>query len=149
MKKVLGILFVMVIMAVSALAVVTDSATVPVFLDFPEFVRLSVAPGDDGQFNLGFFSDPQVSLKGDIVKLLAEANVGYGVTSLVTPVPGYENWANSLVVMIDYLTPGFGQPGSVIFNAGISIPSTINILELGAVGDETHIADVTFTISSW
>ena len=151
MKKVLGILFVMVIMTVSALAV-SDTVTVPVYLDFPEFVRLSVAPGDDGEYNLGFFSDPQlrqVSLRGDMVKLLAEANVGYNVSSVVTPVPGYESWANSLVVIIDYLTPGFGQPGSVIFNAGISIPSTINILELGAVGDGTKIADVTFTISSY
>ncbi|WP_158526186.1 hypothetical protein, partial [Petrotoga sp. 9PW.55.5.1] len=143
-----GILFVMVIMAVSMLAA-SDSVTVPVYLNVPEFVRLSVAPGDDGQFNLAFdLLNPDASVQ-DTVALLAEANVAYIVTSSVTEVAGYGAWVdpNVFSVSIDNSVSGFGAAGSVTFNT----TATINVLDnlnLGSVADGTKIADVTFTISS-
>lgn len=147
MKKVLGILFVMVIMAVSMLAQVTDSATVPVYLNVPEFVRLSVAPGDDGQFNLVFdLLNPDATVQ-DTVALLAEANVSYGVASSVSEVTGYESWASLVNVSIDTSVIGFGSAGVVTFDTTATI-NVIDNLNLGTLTTNTKIADVIFTISS-
>jgi len=148
MKKVLGILFVMVIMAVSALAAPSDLEIVPVFLRIPEFVKLSVAPGDDGKFEL-FFDPayPDVTVQ-DTVKLLAEANINYTVeVSSVNPVSGYESWANLVNISIDTLATGFGTPGVVTFNTTATI-NVIDTLYLGPIPSATHIADVVFTISA-
>lgn len=146
MKKVLGILFVMVIMAVSMLAA-SDSVTVPVYLNVPEFVRLSVAPGDDGQFNLAFdLLNPDASVQ-DTVALLAEANVAYIVNSSVSEVAGYESWASLVNVSIDTLVSGFGSAGVVTFDTTATI-NVIDNLNLGTLTTTTKIADVIFTISS-
>ncbi|WP_158526177.1 hypothetical protein, partial [Petrotoga sp. 9PW.55.5.1] len=142
-----GILFVMVIMAVSMLAQVTDSATVPVYLNVPEFVRLSVAPGDDGQFNLVFdLLNPDATVQ-DTVALLAEANVSYGVASSVSEVTGYESWASLVNVSIDTSVIGFGSAGVVTFDTTATI-NVIDNLNLGTLTTNTKIADVIFTISS-
>ena len=160
MKKVLGILFVMVIMAVSALAAPSDLEIVPVFyleivpvfLRIPEFVKLSVAPGDDGRFEL-FFDPayPDVTVQ-DTVKLLAKANINYTVeVSSVNPVSGYESWAKLVNISIDTLATGFGTPGVVTFNTTATINwmmSVIDTLYLGPIPSATHIADVVFTISA-
>jgi len=151
MKKVLGILFVMVIMAVSALAAPSDLEIVPVYLNVPPFVRLSVDPSDpDGQFNLSF--DPANSnlWLGDTVTLLAEANVSYTVSSSVVPVAGYDNWVSLVMVVIDPSVSELGHPGSVTFDttASMYLGSMLNFPEWGAIPLPTHIADVVFTISA-
>ncbi|RAO98503.1 hypothetical protein PW5551_09590 [Petrotoga sp. 9PW.55.5.1] len=134
-------------MAVSMLAQVTDSATVPVYLNVPEFVRLSVAPGDDGQFNLVFdLLNPDATVQ-DTVALLAEANVSYGVASSVSEVTGYESWASLVNVSIDTSVIGFGSAGVVTFDTTATI-NVIDNLNLGTLTTNTKIADVIFTISS-
>ncbi|HOK16208.1 MAG TPA: hypothetical protein PKZ30_03515 [Defluviitoga tunisiensis] len=146
MKKILGIVVLMMVMTVSALAV-SDSATVPVYLNVPEFVRLSVDENDDGEFNLVFDpADPESTVE-DTVALLAEANVSYTVSSIVNLVRGYADWANLINVTIDKSVTGFGLPGEVSFNATAYI-NVIDHLNLGTVPADTHIADVVFTISS-
>jgi len=145
MKKILGIVVLMMVMTVSALAV-SDSATVPVYLNVPEFVRLSVDENDDGEFNLVFDpADPESTVE-DTVALLAEANVSYTVSSIVKLVRGYADWANLINVTISSAS-GFGAPGTVTFDTTATLDVFGNI-NLGTVPADTHIADVVFTISS-
>ncbi|MFY9125602.1 MAG: hypothetical protein WAO32_01400, partial [Defluviitoga tunisiensis] len=69
MKKILGILSVLLVLAVSVLAV-ADTETVPVYLEVPAFVRITVDEVD-GAFNLVFDpADPESTVE-DTVALLA------------------------------------------------------------------------------
>ncbi len=145
MKRILGILSVLLVLAVSVLAV-TDTETVPVYLEVPAFVRITV-DDVDGVFNLVFDpADPESTVE-DTVALLAEANVSYTVSSIVNPVTDYTDWANLINVTIDDSVTGFGLPGEVSFNATAYI-NVIDHLSYGTVPANTHIADVVFTISS-
>ena len=145
MKKILGIVVLMMVMAVSALAV-SDTATVPVYLNVPAFVRLSVNDSD-GQFDLVFNPATPASTVEDTVALLAEANVNYSIDSTVTAVSGFESWANLVSISIDTSVSGFGTPGNVTFNTTAYI-NVVDNLDLGTVSANTKIADVVFTISS-
>jgi len=145
MKRILGILSVLLVLAVSVLAV-TDTETVPVYLNVPAFVRITVYEVD-GAFNLVFNPANPENTVEDTVALLAEANVSYTVSSIVNPVTDYTDWANLINVTIDDSVTGFGQPGKVIFNASAYI-NVIDHLSYGNVPANTHIADVVFTISS-
>lgn len=151
MKKVLGIVVLMMVMAVSALAA-TDTATVPVYLNIPEFVRLSVAPGDDGQFDLAFDpSNPDATVQ-DTVSLLAEANVNYDVElTSINPVGNYDDLANLITVSLDTtIDSNFGNPGNANLSA-TAVFDTQGYFELAnpvVLNQSTHIADVIFTISS-
>ncbi|PNR92587.1 hypothetical protein [Petrotoga sp. 9PWA.NaAc.5.4] len=145
MKKILGIVVLMIVMAVSALAI-SDTATVPVYLNVPAFVRLSVNDSD-GQFDLVFNPATPASTVADTVALLAEANVNYSINHSVTPVSGFESWANLVNISIDTSVSGYGTPGNVTFNTTASI-NVLNNLSLGTVPAGTKIADVVFTISS-
>jgi hypothetical protein len=146
MKRILGILSVLLVLAVSVLAV-TDTETVPVYLEVPAFVRITVDDDDvDGVFNLVFDpADPESTVE-DTVALLAEANVSYTVSSIVNPVTGYTDWANLINVTISSAS-GFGAPGTVTFDTTATLDVFGNI-NLGTVPANTHIADVVFTISS-
>lgn len=151
MKKILGIVVLMMVMTVSALAV-SDSATVPVYLNIPEFVRLSVAPGDDGQFDLAFDpSNPDATVQ-DTVSLLAEANVNYDVEfDGINPVGNYDDLANLITVSLDTtIDSNFGNPGNANLSA-TAVFDTQGYFELAnpvVLNQSTHIADVIFTISS-
>lgn len=149
MKKVLSLAVLMMVMliSVSGLSQVEDSVDVPVYLNVPEFVRLSVASGDDGQFDLEFDIDDPDAAISDTVALLAEANVSYNVTSSVAPVSGYEDWEALL-----HITPNddnlfSGDAGNTVINATATI-NVIDNLNLGTLTPSTKIADVTFTITS-
>jgi len=148
MKKVLGMAVLMMVMliSVSGLAV-SDTVDVPVYLNVDPFVRLSVASGDDGQFDLDFdIDDPDAEIS-DTVELLAEANVDYEVTSSVSPVTNYEEWAGLLEITPNESSPFNGDAGNTVINA-IATINVIDNLNLGALTTNTKIADVTFTISS-
>ncbi len=151
MKKVLGILFVMVIMAVSALAA-TDTATVPVYLNVPEFVRLSVDENDDGRFDLYVDpAGPDLTVE-DTVSLLAEANVYYDVVvEGINAVDSYDDLANLITVTLDKtVEDNFGNPGNAYLSA-TAVFDTQGYFELAnpvVLNQSTHIADVIFTISS-
>ena len=145
MKKILGILSVLLVLAVSVLAV-ADTETVPVYLEVPAFVRITVDEVD-GAFNLVFDpADPESTVE-DTVALLAEANVNYRVDTAVQTFTAYSNWASLISVTIDDSVTGFGLPGEVSFNATAYI-NVIDHLSYGTVPADTHIADVVFTISS-
>lgn len=145
MKRILGILSVLLVLAVSVL-VVADTETVPVYLNVPAFVRITVDDAD-GAFNLVFDPANPESTVEDTVALLAEANVNYTVSSFVNPVTGHTDWANLIQVTIDTGTTGFGLPGSVTFDTTATL-NVIDNLDLGTVTAGTKIADVVFTISS-
>ena len=148
MKRILGILSVLLVLAVSVLAV-ADTETVPVYLEVPAFVRITVDEVD-GAFNLVFDpADPESTVE-DTVALLAEANVNYDVDFSLLPVQSYSNWASLISVTIDDSVSGFGLPGEVSFNATayINVIDLIDHLSYGTVPANTHIADVVFTISS-
>jgi len=145
MKRILGILSVLLVLAVSVLAV-TDTETVPVYLNVPAFVRITVNESDRA-FNLVFNPANPESTVEDTVALLAEANVNYTVTSSITAETAYSNWASLINVTIDNSVTGYGQPGKVSFNATAYI-NVIDHLSYGTVPANTHIADVVFTISS-
>lgn len=145
MKRILGILSVLLVLAVSVLAV-ADTETVPVYLEVPAFVRITVDEVD-GAFNLVFDpADPESTVE-DTVALLAEANVNYRVDTAVQTFTAYSNWASLISVTIDDSVTGFGLPGEVSFNATAYI-NVIDHLSYGTVPADTHIADVVFTISS-
>lgn len=145
MKRILGILSVLLVLAVSVLAV-ADTETVPVYLEVPAFVRITVDEVD-GAFNLVFDpADPESTVE-DTVALLAEANVNYRVDTAVQAFTAYSNWASLISVTIDDSVSGFGLPGEVSFNATAYI-NVIDHLSYGTVPANTHIADVVFTISS-
>lgn len=149
MKKILGLVVLMMVMLVSVSGLAaTDSVIIPVNLNVPAFVRLSVDSSDDGQFDLAFDPANPDTNPTDTVKLQAVANVTYDVISSVTPVSGYENWASKLSFNINSGGAiGFGLRGATFFD----VTATINImdtLELGSLPTTTKIADVTFTISS-
>ncbi len=149
MKRILGILSVLLVLAVSVLAV-TDTETVPVYLEVPAFVRITVVVPEDGVFNLVFDPAHPESTVEDKVALLAEANVSYTVSSIVNPVAGYTDWANLINVTINLFgssASGFGAPGTVTFDTIATLDVSGNI-NLGTVPANTHIADVVFTISS-
>lgn len=145
MKRILGILSVLLVLAVSVLAV-ADTETVPVYLEVPAFVRITVDEDEvDGAFNLVFDpADPESTVE-DTVALLAEANVSYTVSSIVKPVTDTD-WANLINVTISSAS-GFGAPGTVTFDTTATLDVFGNI-NLGTVPADTHIADVVFTISS-
>jgi len=145
MKRFLGICAILVVLAVSVLAV-TDTETVPVYLNVPAFVRITINDSD-GQFDLVFDPANPESTVEDTVALLAEANVNYTVSSFVNPVTGHTDWANLIQVTIDTGTTGFGLPGSVTFDTTATL-NVIDNLDLGTVTAGTKIADVVFTISS-
>lgn len=147
MKKVLSMVVLTMILAVSVLAA-TSNVTVPVYLNVPEFVRITI-DDIDGEFNLVFDpADPESTVE-DTVALLAEANVYYNVTSEVEAVTDYTDWVNLIQVTIDNTVSGFGAPGKVTFNttAKITGEDIIENLHLGTLSN-TKIADVVFTISS-
>lgn len=146
MKRILGILSVLLVLAVSVLAVaVADTETVPVYLEVPAFVRITVNDHERA-FNLVFDpADPESTFE-DTVALLAEANVSYTVSPSVNPVTGYTDWANLINVTISSAS-GFGAPGTVTFDTTATLDVFGNI-NLGTVPANTHIADVVFTISS-
>lgn len=144
MKRILGILSVLLVLAVSVLAV-ADTETVPVYLEVPAFVRITVDDGD-GAFNLVFNPAEPESTVEDTVALLAKANVSYTVSPSVNPVEGYTDWANLISVTISSAS-GFGAPGTVTFDTTATLDVFGNI-NLGTVPANTHIADVVFTISS-
>lgn len=146
MKRILGILSVLLVLAVSVL-VVADTETVPVYLEVPAFVRITVVDEVDGAFNLVFDPAHPESTVEDTVALLAEANVNYDVDFSLLPVESYSNWASLISVTIDDSVSGFGLPGEVSFNATAYI-NVIDHLSYGTVPANTHIADVVFTISS-
>jgi hypothetical protein len=145
MKRFLGICAILVVLAVSVLAV-TDTETVPVYLNVPAFVRITINDSD-GQFDLVFDPANPESTVEDTVALLAEANVNYTVSSFVNPVTGPTDWANLIQVTIDTGKTGFGLPGSVTFDTTATLNVIAN-LDLGTVTAGTKIADVVFTISS-
>lgn len=145
MKRFLGICAILVVLAVSVLAV-TDTETVPVYLNVPAFVRITINDSD-GQFDLVFDPANPESTVEDTVALLAEANVNYDVDFSLLPVQSYSNWASLISVTIDDSVSGFGLPGEVSFNATAYI-NVIDHLSYGTVPANTHIADVVFTISS-
>jgi len=145
MKRILGILSVLLVLAVSVLAV-TDTETVPVYLNVPAFVRITVNESDRA-FNLVFNPANPESTVEDTVALLAEANVNYTVTSSITAETAYSNWVSLINVTIDNSVTGYGQPGKVRFKATAYI-NVIDHLSYGTVPANTHIADVVFTISS-
>jgi hypothetical protein len=126
---------------------VSDYVDVPVYLNVPEFVRLSVdSSSPDSQFDLVF--DPaNPANPTDTVKLLAEANVNYNVSSSISPVTGYEDWAGLLKIAIDSEAEGFGGAGNVVFDVSATL-DVLGNLNLGALPTNTKIADVTFTIAS-
>ena len=150
MKRILGILSVLLVLAVSVLAV-ADTETVPVYLNVPAFVRITVDDAD-GAFNLVFDPANPESTVEDTVALLAEANVNYRVDTAVQAFTAYSNWASLISVTIDDSVSGFGLPGKVSFNASADINvadiNVIDYLSYGTVPANTHIADVVFTISS-
>jgi hypothetical protein len=152
MKKVLGIVALMMVMAVSALAVVSDSATVPVYLNVPEFVRLSVHPEDDGQFDLYFDpADPDSTVE-DTVSLLAEANVNYNVNfESINPVGNYGDLTNLISVSLDTtIDSNFGNPGNANLRA-TAVFDTQGYFELDnpvVLEESSQIAEVIFTISA-
>lgn len=147
MKRILGILSVLLVLAVSVL-VVADTETVPVYLNVPAFVRITVDEDEvDGAFNLVFDPANPESTVEDTVALLAEANVNYRVDTAVQAFTAYSNWASLISVTIDDSVSGFGLPGEVSFNATAYI-NVIDHLSYGTVPADTHIADVVFTISS-
>ena len=147
MKRILGILSVLLVLAVSVLAVaVADTETVPVYLEVPAFVRITVDKVDRA-FNLVFDPANPESTVEDTVALLAEANVNYTVTSSITAETAYSNWVSLINVTIDNSVTGYGQPGKVRFKATAYI-NVIDHLSYGTVPANTHIADVVFTISS-
>ncbi|POZ87870.1 MULTISPECIES: hypothetical protein [Petrotoga] len=152
MKKILGLAVLMMVMlvSVSGLAQATSDSTtttVPVFLNVPAFVRLTLNDADN-QFNLEFDPADPYSTVEDTVALLAEANVDYDVTvSEIQPVLDQENWANLLQITIDKTANNFGDPGQSVFNATATI-NVIDNLSLGTVPAGTKIADVIFTITS-
>lgn len=145
MKRFLGICAILVVLAVSVLAV-TDTETVPVYLNVPAFVRITINDSD-GQFDLVFDPANPESTVEDTVALLAEANVNYRVDTAVQAFTAYSNWASLISVTIDDSVSGFGLPGEVSFNATAYI-NVIDHLSYGTVPANTHIADVVFTISS-
>jgi len=145
MKRFLGICAILVVLAVSVLAV-TDTETVPVYLNVPAFVRITINDSD-GQFDLVFDPANPESTVEDTVALLAEANVNYDVDFSLLPVQSYSNWASLISVTIDDSVSGFGLPGEVSFNATAYI-NVIDHLSYGTVTAGTKIADVVFTISS-
>jgi len=89
MKRFLGICAILVVLAVSVLAV-TDTETVPVYLNVPAFVRITINDSD-GQFDLVFDPANPESTVEDTVALLAEANVNYDVDFSLLPVQSYSN----------------------------------------------------------
>ena len=95
---------------------VTDTETVPVYLEVPAFVRITV-DDVDGVFHLVFDPANPESTVEDTVALLAEANVNYDVDFSLLPVQSYSNWASLISVTIDDSVSGFGLPGEVSFNA--------------------------------
>ncbi|ABX32528.1 hypothetical protein X928_08215 [Petrotoga miotherma DSM 10691] len=149
MKKVLSLAVLMMVMliSVSGLAQVSDTVNVPVFLNVPAFVRLSVdTTSPDSQFDLVF--DPaNPANPTDTVKLLAEANVNYSVSSSIAEVTGYASWASLLQISIDTNAAGFGGAGNVVFDVTATL-DVLGNLNLGALPTNTKIADVTFTIAS-
>jgi hypothetical protein len=149
MKKVLGlaILTMVMLLSVSGLAQVQDSVNIPVFLNVPQFVRLSVdTTSPDNTFDLVF--DPaNPANPSDTVKLLAEANVNYSVSSSIAEVSGYSSWASLLQISIDTTAVGFGGAGNVVFDVTATL-DVLGNLNLGALPTNTKIADVTFTIQS-
>jgi len=148
MKKFLGLMVLMMVMliSVSGLAQVSDTeVVVPVFLNVPQFVRLSVAdPEADNAFNLVFDPTSPDAVISDTVQLLAEANVNYSISSEKEALAGYENWVELLNVTINNTVLGFGAPGSVTFDTTVTI-DVINNLDT-ALPVNTQIANVTFTI---
>jgi len=159
MKKVLGMAVLMMVMlvSVSGLAVEDSVDNIPVYLNVPEFVRLSVDP-DDEDFSFTYNpTDLNVHSLSDTVALVAEANVGYTVDSNV----GYQgNWGNLVNITIDTLpTTGqttlpvssgtFGSAGVCEFEAtaNLSFLDLDGVLSQGILTN-AYIADVTFTISS-
>ncbi|WP_146050391.1 hypothetical protein [Petrotoga halophila] len=133
-------------MSVAGLAV-SDYVDVPVYLNVPEFVRLSVdSSSPDSQFDL-VFNPATPANPSDTVKLLAEANVSYNVNHSVTPVTGYSSWANKLQIAIDTSVSGFGGAGNVVFDVTATL-DVLGNLNLGSLTTNTKIADVTFTITS-
>lgn len=149
MKKVLSLAVLMMVMliSVSGLAQVSDTVNVPVFLNVPAFVRLSVdTTSPDSQFDLVF--DPaNPANPTDTVKLLAEANVNYNVSSSIAEVAGYSSWAGLLQITIDTTAAGFEGAGNVVFDVTATL-DVLGNLNLGALPTNTKIADVTFTIAS-
>jgi|GEM_PF-852833 len=149
MKKILGLVVSMMVMlvSVSGLAQVSDTVNVPVFLNVPAFVRLSVdTSSPDSQFDLVF--DPTNPINPiDTVKLLAEANVNYRVDYSINPETGYDSWASLLQISIDTSATGFGRAGNVVFDVTATL-DVLGHLNSGTIPANTQIADVTFTISS-
>ncbi|WP_147430597.1 hypothetical protein, partial [Petrotoga sp. HKA.pet.4.5] len=96
----MAVLMMVMLISVSGLAQVSDTVNVPVFLNVPAFVRLTVdTTSPDSQFDLVF--DPaNPANPTDTVKLLAEANVNYSVSSSITPVTGYSSWTSLLLITI-------------------------------------------------
>ncbi|MDY6894860.1 MAG: hypothetical protein SVO01_05525 [Thermotogota bacterium] len=141
----MAVLMMVMLMSVSGLAA-SDTEIIEVYLNVPQFVRLSVASGD-GQFDLDFDIDNPDAVISDTVELLAEANVDYEVTSSVTPVTDYEEWAGLLEITPNESSPFSGSEGNTVFDATATI-NVIDNLDLGALTTNTKIADVTFTISS-
>ena len=121
-------------------------------MNIPEFVRWSVAPGDDGQFDLVFDpSNPDATVQ-DTVSLLAEANVNYDVEfDGINAVDNYNDLADLITVTLDTLIDdNFGNPGNANLSA-TAVFDTQGYFELAnpvVLNQSTHIADVIFTISS-
>jgi len=149
MKKVLGlaVLMMVMLMSVAGLAV-SDYVDVPVYLNVPQFVRLSIAPEEeDGRFNLEFDpANPDVN-PSDTVKLLAEANVDYQVTSSVTATEGYDSWLALLQITPSTEQPLNGTAGSTVFDATATLDVSDGFATYEVISDQ-HIANVVFTISS-
>jgi len=151
MKKILGIVVLMMVMTVSALAV-SDSATVPVYLNVPEFVRLSVDENDDGEFNLIFHPTDPDSIVEDTVVLLAEANVYYDVElTSINPVGNYGYLIDLIDVSLDKtIDSNFGNPGNANLRA-TAVFDTQGYFELDnpvVLEESSQIAEVIFTISA-
>ncbi len=146
MKKVLSMVVLMMILAVSVFAVTSD-VTVPVYLNVPEFVRISTHPDDDGQFDLVFdplYPDVEVQ---DTVTLVVEANVAYTLSSSVTYAAGQSHWGSLIQVTLPdpQTTPYKTGKNNFVVTAKINV---IDHLMYGKVDPATKIADVVFTISS-
>jgi hypothetical protein len=167
MKKILGlaVLMMVILVSVSGLAQVEDSVDVPVYLNVPQFVSIEASPATQ-KFELEFDLATEQATS-DTVTLWAEANVSYTVSyqkfAVTTNLPSgmtqgdVNAWVSLLTIL---LTPTGGSAGTqtITATAALDFSSIVDlngnnstydeILKLGTVPADTHIADVTFTISA-
>jgi len=166
MKKVLGLVVLMMVMLMSVAGLAVD---VPVYLNVPAFVSLSLAEGEDGQFNWSINYTSEQSNLTDTITLEASANVSYTITpSLSIQVTNDTNSTNDwydilnsgnindltlnsshgVYVVYNPTNGTLNIPGEAVFNATASLEGySLETLLLAGPIDQ-QVATITFTISS-